>query len=242
MISAIFGPTVYQPLYNSLVWLIGIIPTHDVGFAVIALTIVVRIIIYPLARRAVQTQLKMKEIAPEIEEIKKKHKKNSPEQSQAILALYKERGVHPFSTFLITLVQLPILIALYWIFARGGLPNIDTALLYHVVPVPPSVNMEFLGFVNMGASHNIILAALTAITQFAYTRLTMGSRGKESPTEATLSGDMAKSFDIQARYVFPILIAVIAYSVAAAAPLYYTTSNLFMLGQEYLAGRRFRDR
>ena len=66
----------------------------------------------------------------------------------------------------------------------------------------------------------------------------MGPRGVKTATEASFSDDMAKSMDVQARYVLPAVIGVIAFSVVAAAPLYWVTSNSFMILQEYLAGRR----
>jgi YidC/Oxa1 family membrane protein insertase len=238
MISSAFHTIVYDPLYNGLVYLVGVIPTHDVGLAVIALTIIVRIILFPLSKRAVESQLAMKRIAPEIEELKKKHKDNV-EQSKAIFALYKERGIHPFSSIGLLLLQLPILIGLYVVFARGGLPEIDATLLYPFVQPPLIINMHFLGFMDMAANHNVILALLAVVSQFFYTRLSMGPRGTQSVGEATLSGDMAKSFDIQARYVFPALIGVISFTITSAAPLYWVTSNLFMIAQEYAMGRRF---
>lgn len=239
MISAAFHAVVYDPLYNGLIFLVDIIPTHDVGIAVIVLTIIVRIFMIPLSRRAVESQLALKKIQPEIEELKKKYPKNSVEQSQAIFALYKERGVHPFASIGLLLIQLPILIGLYLVFAHAGLPEVDQGLLYSFVPTPEQVNMFFLGFVDMAAKYNIVLAALAAITQFIYTRLSMGPRGEQSAGEATLSGDMAKSFDIQARYVFPILIGGISFTITAAAPLYWVVSNTFMIVQEYAMGRRF---
>lgn len=239
MISTLFHAGIYQPLYNALVFLIAVIPTHDVGLAVIVLTIVARLILYPLSRRAIESQLAMKKVAPEVEAIKAKHKKNSPEASQAIFALYKEQGVHPFAGFGLTLVQIPILLALYWVFARGGLPKVDPAQLYAFVHVPAAVNMHFLGFIDMSASHNVALAVLVALSQYVYTRLSMGSNRHQSPVEESLSGDMAKSFEFQARYMMPAMFAVIAYFVAAAAPLYWLTANLFMIGQEYFSGRRF---
>jgi YidC/Oxa1 family membrane protein insertase len=240
-IATAFHAVIYNPLYNGLVFLVGIIPTHDMGIAVVILTIVVRIIIFPLSRRAVAAQLAMKKIAPEVEKLKVKYP-DKQEQSRAIFALYKERGVHPFASFGLVLVQFPILIALYWVFYRSGFPHVDPALLYSFVHPPAGINMEFLGVVDMG-SRSVILAALAGITQFIYTRLAMGPREKVpegSPVEASLSGDMAKSFDLQARYVLPAMIAIIGFSVAAAAPLYWATSNTFMIIQEYLAGRRFR--
>ena len=238
MISTIFNASIYDPLYNGLVYLVGIIPTHDVGIAVVLLTIVVRIIVYPLSRRAVQAQLDMKKVAPEITKIRDAHKGDKQGESKAIFALYKERNIHPFASFLLILVQFPVLIGLYWVFSRGGLATIEGARLYSFVHIPPMINMEFLGIQNM-AAHSIVLAFLAGVTQFAYTRLSMGPRGVKTATEASFSDDMARSLDVQARYVLPAIIGVIAYSVVAAAPLYWVTSNIFMIGQEYFAGRRF---
>jgi YidC/Oxa1 family membrane protein insertase len=241
MISAVFHALIYDPLYNGIVFFVGIIPSHDMGVAVIAITVVVRIIIYPLSRRAIESQLAMKKVAPEVEEVKKKYKNNSTEQSQAIFALYRERGVHPFSGFGLTLIQLPVLIGLYLVFLRGGFPSVDASLLYSFVHLPATINMEFLGIMNTAGKHNIILAALVALSQFAYTRLSMGPRASRANIEATLSSDMARSFDLQARYAFPALFGVISYTVPAAAPLYWLTSNVFMLVQEYLSGKRFSN-
>jgi len=240
LIAVGFDAVIYRPFYNALVFLVGVIPAHDVGIAVVALTIIVRFLLFPLSRRAVQAQLAMKKIAPEIEKLKEKYKDKQEEQGRAIFALYKERGVHPFSGFALTLVQIPILLGLYWVFSRGGLPTIDTNLLYSFVHAPASVNMEFLGLINM-KSRSILLAVTAALAQFIYTRLSMGPSEKSSPVEASLSGDMAKSFEIQARYVLPAIVGVIGFSLASAAPLYWTTSNTFMILQEWFSGRRFND-
>lgn len=239
MISTAFHTTIYDPLYNGLVYLVGLIPSHDVGIAVIILTIIVRFILYPLSKRAVAAQMAMKDIAPDIEALKKKIT-NREEQSKAIFALYKERGIHPFAGVALVLLQFPVLIGLYFVFAHGGLEEVDSSILYFFVRVPDAVNSSFLGLIDMH-SHSILLAALAAVSQFVYTRLSMGPPATKdpSPVESSLSGDMAKSFDMQARYVLPVMIGVIAYTVAAAAPLYWLTSNVFMIIQEYLSGRRF---
>ncbi len=241
MIGSIFHTVIYLPLYNGLIFLVDLIPTHDVGLAVIALTIIARFVLYPLSQRAVQAQMAMKDIAPDIEELKKKLT-DKAEQSKAIFALYKERGIHPFAGFALVLLQFPILIGLYWVFAQGGLPKVDTSFLYSFVHLPASVNMEFLGLINM-SNRSIVLAVLSSITQFIYTRLSMGPAATKdpSPVESSLSGDMAKSFDMQARYILPIMIGAIAFSISAAAPLYWTTSNIFMILQEYLSGKRFNN-
>ncbi len=241
MISAAFHAIVYLPIYNALVYFVDVVPTHDIGIAVIIVTIIVRLILFPLARKAIKSQMAMKAVAPEIEELKKKYKDKPEEQGKAMFALYRERKVNPFSGFLLLLLQLPILLGLYWVFARGGFPVVKPEMLYSFVKVPDLVNMHFLGLVDMG-SHSIPLAMLVAITQAIYTRLSMGPAGTVTQTEASFSDEMAKSFDIQARYVLPCIIGVVSYFVAAAAPLYWVTSNLFMIGQEFFVGRRFHGR
>ncbi|MEK7480405.1 MAG: YidC/Oxa1 family membrane protein insertase [Patescibacteria group bacterium] len=241
MISTAFHAVVYDPLYNGLIFLVGVVPSHDVGLAVIALTIVVRVILLPLSRRAVETQIAMKKVAPEIEKIKEKFKDNREEQGKAIFALYKERGVHPFASFGLLLAQLPVLFALYWIFANGGLPELRPDLLYSFVSAPAGISMEFFGMLDM-AGHSIILGILAAATQFVYTRLSMGPREKKpvaTPATASFSGDLARSFDLQARYVLPATFVFLSFIIPNAAMVYLVTSNTFMIAQEYLSGRRF---
>lgn len=239
-IGSFFHTIIYAPLYNALIALVGYLPSHDLGLAVIILTAVVRFILYPLSKRAVQAQKAMKKIAPDIEAIKKQYKDDNEAQSKAIFALYREKNIQPFSGFLLMLVQFPILIGLYWVFAKGGLPKVDVTVLYSFVAAPPTINMEFVGLFNM-AGHSVILAALAAITQYIYTRMSLGPRGEDSAIESSLSNDMARTFDLQARYILPGFIGIIGYSIVAAAPLYWTVSNLFMIGQEYLSGRTMKD-
>ena len=247
MISSVFNATVYNPLYNGLVSIVGVLPSHDVGIAVIILTIVVRVVLYPLSKKAILAQQKMKKIAPEMELLKEKYKNDREQQGKAMFALYKQNDIHPFASFGLILIQLPILFALYWVFAFGGLPEIDIARLYSFVSEPAGANMEFIGLINM-AGKSVVLAVLAAATQIIYTRLSMGARKKTAPSESASSfgqgsfgKDMAKSFDIQMRYVLPIFIGVVAYTVPSAAALYWVTSNSAMIAQELLMGRRFRE-
>src|SRR3989344_2202847 len=243
MFKYAFSAFIYEPLYNGLTYLVDVVPAHDIGIAVVILTIVVKIILFPLSRQAIRTQAAMRSIAPDVEAIKTRLKDKQEEQAKAIFALYKERGVRPFSSFLLILVQFPILFGLYWVFWKGGFPDVDSSLLYSFIPFPESVNMKFLGLVDM-RERSIILAVLTGITQYTYTRLSMGPRKPPAPKEdkPSFSSDMARSFDLQARYVLPLIFSGIAYTLAAALPLYWTTSNLFMIAQELAMGRRFKEK
>jgi YidC/Oxa1 family membrane protein insertase len=242
MFVSAFHSFIYEPLYNGLIYLVDVVPAHDVGIAVIILTIAVKIILYPLARQAIRTQAAMRAIAPGIEAIKARLKDKREEQARAIFDLYKARGIRPFSSFLLILLQFPILFGLYWVFWKGGLPSVDPALLYSFVPTPPEVNMDFLGIIHMG-ERSIFLAICTGLTQYLYTRLSMGPRvPAPAKTDGSFSSDMARSFELQARYLLPVIFAVIALTLAAALPLYWTASNVFMIIQELAMGRRFTSK
>ncbi|PIR82530.1 hypothetical protein COU20_01885 [Candidatus Kaiserbacteria bacterium CG10_big_fil_rev_8_21_14_0_10_59_10] len=240
MIKSVFNTVVYEPLYNGLVFLVDVLPGHDVGFAIIVLTLFIKFALFPISRQAVRTQIAMREVAPEIEAIKEKYKDKQEEQARAIFALYREKNIRPFSSFFLILLQLPILFGLYWVFWRGGLPVVDPELLYAFVRIPEAVDMHFLGVIDM-SGRSALLAALAGASQLVYARLSMGPR-KPPPKDGakrSFGDDMARSFDIQMRYVLPVVIAVISYTLSAAVPLYWATSNIFMIAQELLMGRRF---
>ena len=236
-----FHTIIYTPLYNGLIFLIDVMPGHSVGLALVTLTVIVRVILYPIARQASATQAAMREIAPEIEALKEKYKDKKEEQARAIFALYKERKIRPFSSFLLVLVQLPVLIGLYFVFFKGGLPAVNMDLLYSFVAAPENINVIFLGIFDM-SQRSIFLAVLAGLSQMAYARLSMGPRKPHEPGERSFANDLARSMDLQMRYVLPLMLGGFAYIASSAVALYFVTGNLFMVGQEYLAGRRFRDR
>lgn len=229
-----FTTLVYTPLYNGLIFFIDIAPWHDVGIAVILLTVLVRVILIPFAKQASETQRISREIAPDIEKLKEKYKDNKEEQARALFALYREKKLRPFSTLLLVFLQLPILFGLYYVFWKGGLPAVDEALLYSFVSVPENVRMEFLSGIDLGEK-SLLLAALAGLTQFAHTHLTMGSA--PSAKEASFANDMARSMHLQMKYVLPVIIAFVSSVVASAVPLYFITSNLFLVCQELIMRR-----
>lgn len=236
MFSSFFHSFIYAPLYNGLVLLIDTVPYADVGVAVILLTVLVKLVLLPLAQSAIRSQILMNAIKPELDEIREKHKDDKQEQARMTMELYREKGINPFSIIVPLIIQIPIILGLYWVFYRGGLPNIHVETLYPFVPAPNIVNMHFLGLIDMGA-RSIVLAVLAGLTQFVYTKLSF-PKPQTKNTEPSFKDDLAKSMHLQMRYVMPVIIGVIAYSISAAIALYWTTSNLFMIGQEIFVRRR----
>lgn len=236
MLVTAFNTIIFTPLYNGLVFLIDVLPLADVGFAVVLLTILVKIILFPLAHKVARMQVQMRELSPHIEAIKEQYKDDKQEQTLKLMALYKEKNIRPFLSILVVLIQLPIIFGLYWVFFRGGLPTIQIELLYSFVPVPEMVNMHFLGLFDMGG-RSIVLALLAGITQFIHTSYALPAP-KPRGENPSIKDDLAHSFHLQMKYVMPIIVVVISYTISAAIALYWLTSNLFAIGQELLVLRK----
>lgn len=244
MISSFFNVTLYQPLYNGLIFLMDLLPFIDAGVAVVLFTILVKLILFPLSKSAVATQFKMRQLAPELEELKKKYKDDKQEQARQTMELYRENKINPFSSILLIFIQLPIIFALYFVFLKGGLPDIDTDLLYSFVPTPQNVDIMFLGLFNI-AEKSFILALAAAVTNFFQIRFSIPKytpKERKKGEAPSFKDDLAKSMNVQMRYVFPVIVLVIAANLAGAIAIYWTTSNLFTIGQELVIRKTVKNK
>lgn len=235
-----FNTFFYEPLYNGLVFLISVMPWADVGLAVIALTLLVKIIILPLSHKSVASQAKMRSIEPEMKRVKEQHK-DKQEQARQVMDLYKKHGVNPFSGCFLMLVQLPIIFALYWVFFKGLANNIDTTLLYSFVIAPEQINMRFMGLIDM-SQKNIILAALAGVSQYFQMKLSMPpipkDDGEKKKGDTSFKDEFAKNMNLQMRYMLPGIVFFVAHSISSAVALYWLVSNLFSIGHELIVKRK----
>ncbi len=115
-IAYLYNLIIYIPLYNGLIGLIDIFPWMDAGVAIIAFTIIIRLILFPLSKKSIKTQIRMREIQPEIAAVQKKYT-NKQEQMLKTMELYKKHNIKPLGGTLVLFIQLPILIGLYYVFA-----------------------------------------------------------------------------------------------------------------------------
>jgi YidC/Oxa1 family membrane protein insertase len=226
----------FDPVYNTLVFFIDVIPGGDLGFAIIATVLVVKTILLPLSIKAAKTQRVMREIEPALKEIREKHKDNREDQARAMMDIYKNAGLNPFAAIFLLFIQIPIIIALYFSVSTGGgvaLPEINTELLYSFIPpAPDGVSMQFLGYFDM-AGKSLILAFLAGLSQFFQIRLAMPPMPpKEPEAEPNFKDDMMRNLQLQMRYVMPIVIFFVSYTISASIALYFLISNLTMILQE----------
>ncbi len=233
MIGKIFHFIFYQPLYNALVFLVGIVPFNDIGIAIIVLTAIVWLILFPFTHRSAIARRKMKEIEPEIRKIKEKFKDNSQEQAKRTMALYRQHGVSPFSGFFMILIQFPVLFAIYRLFS-GGL-KFNSANLYFFVSLPLFFRIEFLGLIDL-SQKSYVLAGLAAITQFFQIRLSLPDIKKTDGN--SMGSSFARSMNIQFRYIMPVFIFFIALKFSSALALYWTAMNVFAILHEAIVAHK----
>ncbi len=226
----------FDPVYNSLIFFIDVVRNGDVGLAIICTVILVKLIILPISLKAARTQLVMRELEPKLAKLKETYKDQKETQAIKTMELYKEAKVNPFSSILM-LFQIPIVIALYLAVYRGGgipLPAINTALLYSFIPTPETINMVFLGFVDI-TKKSIPLALMAGITQYIHSHLALPTQKPRDPkAEPNFKEDFARSMQVQMKYGMPVLIFIAAYTISAAIALYFTISNIMAIGQEYV--------
>ena len=234
MLSNIWNTVLYHPLINALATLVSVIPGGDVGVAVIVLTIIVKIILFPLSQKSIESQAQMNILAPELNKIKESGA-SKEEQARLTFELYKIHKTNPFSGCLLVLIQIPIIFALYYVFFKGI--NFQTGL-YSFVHAPAHMNMIFLGLIII-SKKSLVLAILAGVSQSLQAHY-MPQPPISSKGGASFQESFGKSMNMQMKYVFPFIIAFIAYNISGAISLYWITSNLFMVAQQiYIKKKEF---
>ncbi|MEK9158368.1 MAG: YidC/Oxa1 family membrane protein insertase [Patescibacteria group bacterium] len=206
-------------------------PAHDLGLAIIVLTVIIRLLFFPLSIKSQRSQKALNAISPHIQALKEKHKDNQAAQGEAMMKLYKEHNINPIAGCLPILIQLPILIALYQAFIAGLKPE-SLSLLYPFVHNPGVVNPIFIGFLSL-TGRNIILAVVAGLLQFL--------QAKQSANYMKTSGVGANpqmaALNKQMLYFFPIMIVVIGWNLPAGLILYWITTTAFSIGEQFYLKR-----
>lgn len=221
---------IYEPLYNALLYIASLLPGADIGLGVIVLTIIVRIILLPLSKKMIRGQFMMRKLEPKIRLIKDK-KLTKEEESRQLFDLYKQEHINPFSGCLLLLIQLPILIALYTVFARS---IVQPEHIYSFIS-SDGLNPLFLGLIDISKPF-LPLAIASGIVQSVQAFLTPSP---VQSSEQTFQAQLAKSMTFQTRFVLPIIIIIFANQLAAAVALYWVVGGLFSIAQEVYFRKKF---
>lgn len=191
------------------------IPNHNLsyGLAIILVTVIIRVILFPLNYKQIRSTVKMNELQPEIKKLQTKYKSDPQKQQQEVMKLYKKYGVNPLGGCLPVLLQWPILIALYSVFMN--LPGIN--------------GVGFLWISNLAQHASMsqpvtwILPVVSGATTYLSTVL-MGTNSNNQQKKQMGTMNIGMS----------IFMTWISFRFTSALVLYWVTNNLFQIGQTIL--------
>lgn len=230
----LFNTLLTEPLFNLMVFLYNIVPGNDLGIAIILLTILIKLALYPLASQSIKSQKALQELQPKLNELKKQHKGDREGLAKATMELYKAEKVNPLSSCLPLLIQLPFLIAVFHVF-NSGLDPESLNQLYSFVTNPGELNTNSFG-IDL-SQPNIFLAVLTGIAQYFQTKMLMHTRQPKVP--GAKDEDMMAQMNKQMMYFMPIITVVIGSTLPAGLILYWLTMTvLTVVQQKIVFGRK----
>ncbi|PIR77816.1 MAG: hypothetical protein COU30_00415, partial [Candidatus Magasanikbacteria bacterium CG10_big_fil_rev_8_21_14_0_10_38_6] len=219
--KALFELILFQPIFNAFVGLYNIIP--DVGFVIITITLIIKLVLYPLTSKSLKAQKSLADLQPKLQDIKETHKGDQQTIAQETMKLYKNHKVNPFGSCLPLVVQIPILLALYWVL-RAGLTHADFTFLYSFVKNPGTINTLAFGFLELSRV-NIVLAALAGGAQFFQAKLMYQKRAPKEAGEGAKDENMMAMMNKQMLYFMPFFTFLIGLSLPAGLTLYWFIST-----------------
>ena len=200
---------------------------HDYGIAIILITVILRLITFPLTQSSMKSMSKMKELQPKLQRVQEKYK-NNPQLMQAkLMELYKEEGVSPLSGLggcLPMFLQMPIMISLYVVLRKAvELRGQSTVLLpwvHDLAQKEALVNLPFtIPIVNI--STIAVLPILMAVLMFFQNKMTMQNANSDDPNQKMML------------YMMPLMMFFMFYNMPAGLTLYFTFSSVFQLVQQF---------
>jgi len=191
------------------------------GVAIIIVTILMRIIVFPLTLKQEKSMKKMRDLQPELDKIKEKYKDSPQEYQQKTAELYRENGVNPLGGCLPLLIQMPIFVALYWAFSGNAIPA-DAKFLWFTLKQPDKL------FMMGNFAFNLLPILNVGVTYIQQKIMASATSGQESNQQMQTM-----------LYMMPIMMLFIFYNMPSGVTLYYLVSGALSLVQQYfiLKGR-----
>jgi YidC/Oxa1 family membrane protein insertase len=211
-----FFKIVCQALLNALNTLNGVLKNY--AASILALTVIVKLILWPIQSRANRSMRQMSALSPKIQELRDKYKDDPTKMNQEVMKLYKQYGINPVGGCLPMMIQIPIFFGLFTMLRQAVELRNAHFLWIRDLSQPDTVGaLPILGWpIN-------VLPLLMALTNVWMMRLT------------PKSGDPTQQ---RVMMFTPIIFVVFCYNFAAALSLYYTTQNLLTILQLYLNRRQ----
>ncbi|MFH1838848.1 MAG: YidC/Oxa1 family membrane protein insertase [Patescibacteria group bacterium] len=232
----IFTTFIIQPILNLLIWIYNVIPGNDLGVAIIVLTAIFKLVLYPFTMAQIKQQRALQILQPKIDEIRKRLKDKKEEQAKELMELYKQEKVNPASSCIPLLIQLPIFIGLYRALADGV--NSKLSLLYPFISNPGTINPIMFGGIDL-SKPSYLLAVLAGAVQFWQSWQIMRKPSPASPPPPEVEGKkgakdegMAATMNKQMMYIMPVVTVFIGVSLPGGLTLYWLIMSLLTVAQQ----------
>lgn len=266
-----FTTLIVQPIFNLLAFVYALIPGHNFGLAIILFTIIVRLLMWPLVKKQLHQVKVMRKLQPELKRIKAESKGEKRQESLMMMELYKERGVNPFASIGILLLQIPILIGLYI-----GLQKVtkdpsqmvsfaypfiqDFSWMKQLAENVKQFDATLFGFIDLSRAAlgpggvywpaMFIVIGSTIAQYFQSKQLspdTKDSRSLRAILKDAGKGNQADQGEVNAavgrstRYLLPALVFLFTVNIASALSLYWLVSGLVAIVQQAIILRDDED-
>ena len=208
------------------------------GWAIVLLTICVRALLVPLTVRQIRSMARMQQLAPEMKLIQAKYKEDKQRQQQEMMKFYKENNVNPLASCLPLAAQLPVFISLYYMLRQSLRVDIcplwqranNHGILSTAHTVPCGVHGES-SFLFIGDITDKATGATLVVLIILYVGTQLGS-------SLMMSGAMTDRTQRQIMLFMPLLFVIFVIRFPAGVLVYWITTNLWTIGQQYVVKRR----
>lgn len=227
--------------------------THNYGISIILMTILIRLILYPLMQKQMVSMREMQKIQPLMKEVQERYKNNKEKLNQELMKLYKEHKVNPMGGCLPLLIQMPILILLFQVLRVfeykdklgniiGGflwIPNQVEIILKDGVPkvvgglAAPEQLIRLGDKGIFGIQYLGIMPFLIGVSMFYQQKMTTAP-----PTTPGKEGGSAEQTQKMMTIMMPLLIAFMSFTLPSGLTLYWLVSTLLGIGQQYFINKK----
>lgn len=250
----IFDTILINPIINILLAIYQLLTAvsipYALGFAIILLTIVIRLLLYPLTASQLLAAKKMQQVTPHLNKLKERHKGDAKRLQQETMKLYQEHGINPLSGCLPILIQLPIIWALYAVLntvvnlkPQEILAKINSIAYLDVLRLHEVWDTNFFGLPLGHTPHKLLesvgvlillVPILTGVFQFIQSKMMiMPKPANTGKSEKSTESEFQSALATQSLYIFPLMIGFFSFNFPIGLSLYWNTFTIFGIIQQY---------
>ena len=240
--TKLFRAFITKPMLNAIIFVASVTPGHNLGVAIIILTLAVKLLLFIPTQHALEGQKKMQLLQPKFEAIRRQYANDPQKQQAETMKIWKENKVNPLQSCLPLLVQFPILIGLFYVIREGVHLELSQHLIYpYYQNLDWTFGTQFLGF-DLTRSYPWIFPPILVVLQFLQMKLSfhLSDKKKAAEIEKNTTAKVDTPQELQQKmmmYLLPLMIGFFALNYASALSVYSGISTVFAIVQQLIVNR-----